>query len=305
MSEIRDPAVDESQHAEALIQRANQQLERVLAAATGEERLRHAMHYSVFNGGKRLRPLLVYASGRCLGLTPDQLDAPACAVELIHCYSLVHDDLPAMDDDALRRGRPTTHLAFDEALAILAGDALQALAFECLVQDVDADDAREAQMQLSMIRELARACGADGMAGGQAIDLAMEGTRPDRAQVERMFELKTGALIRASVMMPTARRPDLPAVERQALKTFAESVGLAFQIRDDLLDIEGQTGVIGKTAGADEAHDKASWPGLFGIPAAQDRIDELSAIAADALRSLSGDTTALLWLGRKLVNRDY
>jgi len=305
MSEGSEATADLNEGADALIERANDQLECVLSAATGEERLRQAMHYSVFNGGKRLRPLLVYASGQCLGLRPEELDAPACAVELIHCYSLVHDDLPAMDDDALRRGRPTTHLAFDEALAILAGDALQALAFECLVEPVDSDDPEEARMQLSMIRELARACGADGMAGGQAIDLAMEGTRPDQAQVERMFELKTGALIRAAVMMPTARRPDLPAAEHRALRSFAESVGLAFQIRDDLLDIEGQTGVIGKTAGADEAHDKASWPGLFGIEAAQARIDELSAIAAEALRNLSGDTSGLLWLGRKLVNRNY
>lgn len=298
-----DSAADQKQHAETLIQRANEQLERVLEAATGERRLRQAMHYSVFNGGKRLRPLLVYASGQCLGLAPKQVDAPACAVELIHCYSLVHDDLPAMDDDALRRGRPTTHLAFDEALAILAGDALQALAFDCLAKG--SGDATEAQMRLGMLQELAQACGADGMAGGQAIDLAMEGTRPDQAQVERMFELKTGALIRAAVMMPTARRPDLPDSERQALKLFSESVGLAFQIRDDLLDIEGQTGVIGKTAGADEAHDKASWPGLFGVDAAQARIDELSSVAAGALRNLSGDTAGLLWLGRKLVNRDY
>jgi geranylgeranyl pyrophosphate synthase len=303
MTRESDPAADQKHRAEALIHRANEQLERVLEAAKGEERLRQAMHYSVFNGGKRLRPLLVYASGQCLGLEPEQLDAPACAVELIHCYSLVHDDLPAMDDDALRRGRPTTHLAFDEALAILAGDALQALAFECLVQG--STDASDAQMRLGMILELAQACGADGMAGGQAIDLAMEGTRPDQAQVERMFELKTGALIRASVMMPTARRPDLPDSERRALARFAEAVGLAFQIRDDLLDIEGQTGVIGKTAGADQAHDKASWPGLFGIDAAKARIDELSSIAAAALRDLSGDTAGLLWLGRKLVNRNY
>jgi len=303
MTTASDPATDQKQRAEELIHRANQALERVLDAAQGEQRLRQAMHYSVFNGGKRLRPLLVYASGQCLGLEPEHLDAPACAVELIHCYSLVHDDLPAMDDDALRRGRPTTHLAFDEALAILAGDALQALAFECLVHG--SVGATEAQMRLGMIRELAQACGADGMAGGQAIDLAMEGTRPDQTQVERMFELKTGALIRAAVMMPTARRPDLPKSEYHALRLFAESVGLAFQIRDDLLDIEGQTGVIGKTAGADEAHDKASWPALFGVDAAEARIAELSSIAAGALRDLSGDTAGLLWLGRKLVNRNY
>ncbi len=298
-----DSATDMDQRAAALIQRANDQLALTLDAAKGDERLRKAMHYSVFNGGKRLRPLLVYASGQCLGLAPEQLDAPACAVELIHCYSLVHDDLPAMDDDDLRRGRPTTHLAFDEALAILAGDALQALAFECLAQDPAWT--HRPQVRLDMIQMLAHACGAEGMAGGQAIDLAMEGTRPDRAQVERMFELKTGALIRASVMMPAACCPEQSAADIQALSDFAESVGLAFQIRDDMLDIEGQAGVLGKATGADQAHDKASWPGLFGLDAAEERIDELSTVAARALGKLSGDTSALLWLGRKLVNRDY
>ncbi|OAB61864.1 hypothetical protein AY599_23695 [Leptolyngbya valderiana BDU 20041] len=303
MSSRSDAGRGFGRQAETLIERANEQLDLVLKEAGGEERLRQAMQYSVFNGGKRLRPLLVYASAQCLGLAPERVDSAACAVELIHCYSLVHDDLPAMDDDDLRRGRPTTHLAFDEALAILAGDALQALAFECLADH--SSEANSTATRLAMISELARACGAQGMAGGQAIDLAMEGTRPDRIGVERMFELKTGALIRSSVLLPTACCPDLPEAQYQALKDFAESVGLAFQIRDDLLDIEGQTGVIGKTAGADEAHDKASWPGLFGVDAARERIDELSTIAARALDALPGDTTGLLWLGRKLVNRDH
>ncbi|AKS40787.1 farnesyl diphosphate synthase [Wenzhouxiangella marina] len=302
-STIADPAPDFGVRAKTLVERANQALEALLVDAPGEQRLCQAMHYSVFNGGKRLRPLLVYATGQTLGLPLDALDAPACAVELIHCYSLVHDDLPAMDDDDLRRGRPTTHLAFDEALAILAGDALQALAFECLARDPA--QVAHPEISLAMIRELTSACGARGMAGGQALDLDMEGQSPEPASVERMFALKTGALIRASVMMAAAARPELPETEVQALRRFADSVGLAFQIRDDLLDIEGQTGVIGKTAGSDEAHDKASWPGRFGVEAARKRIDELSRVAASALSELSGDTSALLWLGRKMVNREY
>ena len=265
------------------------------------EPLPRAMHYAVFNGGKRLRPLLVYASARRLGLTGDALDAVACAVELIHCYSLVHDDLPAMDDDDLRRGRPTTHLAFGEANAILAGDALQALAFEMLATDpgLRSDPAAA----LDMVAMLTSACGGDGMARGQAQDLLMEGQRPDRTAIETMFACKTGALIRASVMMPCALRPDIDEPERQRLERFAESIGLAFQIRDDLLDIEGSTEQIGKTAGADQAHHKATWPGLFGIAAAHQRIAELRAEASDCLNQLPGDTRALAWLARRLVDR--
>lgn len=285
-----------------LIQRVEAALEAALANGSDHDRLRQAMHYAVFNGGKRLRPLLVYASGIALGISPDKLDAPACAVELIHCYSLVHDDLPAMDDDDLRRGRPTTHLAFDEALAILAGDALQALAFELLASDQAHADQPAAS--IAMIRELTRACGASGMAGGQALDLEMEGELPERAAVEHMFRLKTGALIQASVMMPAVAR-NLPADQIDALREFAEAIGLAFQIRDDLLDIEGQTGVIGKTAGADLAHEKASWPVLFGSEQARMRIDELSQIARDCLTRINGNTGPLTWLADRLVQREY
>jgi len=287
---------------EALVDRVNSALERLLASICGEDRLCQAMHYAVFNGGKRLRPLLVYASGQLLDIPPDQLDAPACAVELIHCYSLVHDDLPAMDDDDLRRGRPTTHLAFDEALAILAGDALQALAFEHLAASGGPE---QAAARLLMIRELTEACGANGMAGGQALDLDMEGTRPDRASVERMFELKTGALIRAAVMMPAAYRPELDREQIRQLRQFAETIGLAFQIRDDLLDIEGNTEQLGKTAGADLAHDKASWPVLFGSDAARERINELKQQADQALTRAGGDTALLAWLAQRLVQRDF
>lgn len=260
-------------------------------------RLAEAMHYAALGGGKRLRPLLVYASGDALGLSPEVLDSPALAVELIHCYSLVHDDLPAMDDDELRRGRPTVHLAFDEATAILAGDALQAMAFEMLSEVPDAEAAR------TMSRELARACGVVGMAGGQALDLQFEGHRPDRAAVEDMFMRKTGALIHVSVMMPTALRPDMSGEQRQLLSCFAEAIGLAFQIRDDLLEVEGDTESIGKSCQSDVSRQKASWPALFGVDAARRRIDQLAAQADTALSQVEGDTEGLKWLAGRLLER--
>ena len=288
---------------ERLVQRLEAELKRHLESRLefADQGLLDAMQYAALNGGKRLRPLLVYASGQALGLEESMLDAPACAVELIHCYSLVHDDLPAMDDDDLRRGRPTTHLAFDEATAILAGDALQALAFQILGEDTRSDSERIGR--LAMVADLAVACGAAGMAGGQAKDLAMEHQKPDQAAVETMFRLKTGALIRASVVMPAALVPDLPQTQIDALRDFGEHVGLAFQIRDDLLDIEGETEVIGKKAGADQALGKASWPSLFGIEAARARISDLDARARAALSKLEGDTSALQAMADYLLNR--
>ena len=288
---------------ERLVQRLEAELKRHLESRLefADQGLLDAMQYAALNGGKRLRPLLVYASGPALGLEESMLDAPACAVELIHCYSLVHDDLPAMDDDDLRRGRPTTHLAFDEATAILAGDALQALAFQILGEDTRSDSERIGR--LAMVADLAVACGAAGMAGGQAKDLAMEHQKPDQAAVETMFRLKTGALIRASVIMPAALVPGLPQTQIDALRDFGEHVGLAFQIRDDLLDIEGETEVIGKKAGADQALGKASWPALFGIEAARARISDLDARARAALSKLEGDTSALQAMADYLLNR--
>ncbi|NEZ04518.1 geranyl transferase [Wenzhouxiangella sp. XN201] len=277
-------------------------VERVLAErlqslpATGSK-LAEAMRYAALDGGKRLRPLLVYATGEALDLAPAALDAPSAAVELIHCYSLVHDDLPAMDNDALRRGRPTVHVAFDEATAILAGDALQALAFEMLSEG----DGAEAPHSMTAI--LARACGVIGMAGGQALDLKFEGERPDQAAVEDMFRRKTGALIRAAVMMPTALRPELAPARREALARFADAVGLAFQIRDDLLEIEGDTDSIGKSCDSDSSRQKASWPILFGVDAARARIDELAAEAAEALTQFGENTEGLSWLAERLLNR--
>lgn len=265
--------------------------------------LHEALHYAVFNGGKRLRPLLVYATGEALAIAPDSLDAPACAVELIHCYSLVHDDLPAMDDDDLRRGRPTLHLAFNEAIAILAGDALQALAFELLGSHAALNDQPAARA--SLIAELASACGVDGMAGGQALDLAYEGCRPELEQLESMYRQKTGALIRAAVMMPCLLDPELDDPARDQLSRFADCIGLAFQIRDDVLDVEGATELIGKPQGADEARNKATWPALFGLDAANRRIDELADEARACLTGLHRDTEALAWLATRMVDREF
>lgn len=284
--------------ADTLTRRAERSLsQRLEALPPSGARLADAMRYAALGGGKRLRPLLVHASGEALGLSPDALDAPAMAVELIHCYSLVHDDLPAMDDDELRRGRPTVHLAFNEATAILAGDALQAMAFEVL------SEVEPAQAARAMSKELARACGVVGMAGGQALDLHFEGARPDRAAVEDMFRRKTGALIHASVMMPTALRPDLVPDQRQALSRFADLIGLAFQIRDDLLEIECDTEAIGKSSDSDASRQKASWPLLFGVDAARERSDELAGQAAESLGRMDGDTEGLSWLADRLVNR--
>ena len=286
----------------AHLERLERELDRRSSqGADPEAPLCQAMRYALLNGGKRLRPQLVYASGEALGLQAEALDAPACAVELIHCYSLVHDDLPAMDDDDLRRGQPTTHLAFDEATAILAGDALQALAFQILAEEPALN--RPVPAAAGMIAELATACGAAGMAGGQAQDMALERQQPDRETLERMFRLKTGALIRSAVMMPTALVPTLPPAQSSRLREFAEQIGLAFQIRDDLLDIEGQTDVIGKQTGADQAHGKATWPGLFGLDAARERIEELDRQARQALDGFEGNTQALHWLADRLIHR--
>jgi farnesyl diphosphate synthase len=252
--------------------------------------LHRAMHYAVLGGGKRLRPLLVYAAADAFGTSGPQLDAAACAVELIHAYSLVHDDLPAMDDDALRRGRPTCHIVFGEAMAILAGDALQALAFEILADDrsggIDADTA------MRMLRVLGRACGAEGMAGGQALDLAATGHTLSLAQLEHMHACKTGALIRSSVQLG-ALIAGADDAALAALDRYAHAVGLAFQVRDDILDVEGEAAVIGKTAGKDAAADKPTFPSIIGLDASRARLRELTAMAIDALASL-GDRTALL-----------
>lgn len=262
-------------------------------------RLHEAMRYAVFNGGKRMRPLLVYAAGEVLGLDPDILDAPASAIELIHAFSLVHDDLPAMDDDALRRGKPTVHIAFDEATAILAADALQPLAFELLAQSARARP--HSERWLDAISVIAKACGSLGMTGGQALDLAAEGNPVTGDTVEAIHRMKTGCLI-VSCIESVCALADTP--HRAALVRFAEALGFAFQVRDDILDIEGDTAVIGKQQGADEARNKATWPGLYGVDAAKARCTDLFNEGLQALDSLEDDAEPLRWLAHVIIERD-
>lgn len=264
------------------------------------ERLHRAMRYAVFNGGKRIRPLLVYATGECLGVDEEQLDAPAAAIEMLHSFSLAHDDLPAMDDDELRRGKPTLHVEFDEATAILAADALQPLAFSILA-DLDAVTA---EVRTGLIRLLADACGSIGMTGGQSLDLAAEGKELPAAALENMYALKTGALIHASVMSAGLLSDAAPKELLRALDTFARIVGVAFQIRDDVLDVEGETEVIGKPAGSDVGLSKATYPSLFGITASHRRCEELSGGAFEALEVVGEAGEPLRWLARHIVMRE-
>jgi farnesyl diphosphate synthase len=262
--------------------RVESELDRLLPPDTAvPQRLHAAQRYSVLGAGKRIRPALVYATAETLGLPLGEVDAAACAVELIHAYSLVHDDLPAMDDDDLRRGRPTCHRAFDEATAILAGDSLQVLAFGILASHpgLPADP----QVRVRLIDVLADASGTAGMAGGQALDLAAEGRQLSLAEVEQVHALKTGALIRASVLMAALCSPHLDAAALRSLGDFGGLLGLAFQIQDDILDIEGDAALIGKPVGSDEARAMPTYPAVAGLPAAHVRVRELHASAGSIL----------------------
>jgi farnesyl diphosphate synthase len=264
------------------------------------ERLHAALRYSVLGNGKRLRPILVYATGEALGAATERLDAPAAAVELIHAYSLVHDDLPAMDDDDLRRGRPTCHRAFDEATAILAGDALQVLAFHILARDSAAD----AQVRAQLIELLAQASGTDGMAGGQALDLAAVGLALTIAELEDIHRRKTGALIRASVLMGAATAMERDARRLSQLESFGEHIGLAFQIQDDILDVEGDAATLGKATGADRARDKPTYPSVAGMAQAKRRCRELHAQAVAALADFGNGGEILRGLADFVIARD-
>ncbi len=268
-------------------------------ASTAPERLHEAMRYAVFNGGKRVRPLLTYATGECLGTDSRYLDAPAVAIELIHAFSLVHDDLPAMDDDALRRGKPTVHIQYDEATAILAADALQPLAFGVLakLEGVPAEANNE------LVRLVADACGSTGMTGGQSIDLAAEGERLAAAELEHMYSLKTGALIHASIVSACIVHDSLSPEKASALDAFGRAIGIAFQIKDDILDVEGETHVIGKPAGADQRLDKATYPKLFGLGESRRRCTELLDSALANLEAFGDDAAPLEWLARFIVER--
>jgi len=275
-------------------------LDEVLPPASRRpKRLHDAMRYAVFNGGKRIRPLLAYATGECLGLPERILDAPAAAIELIHAFSLVHDDLPAMDDDDLRRGKPTLHRQFDEATAILAADALQPLAFSVLadIRDVTATT------RTRLVKLVADACGSIGMTGGQSMDLAAEGCSLSAEEIEHMYSLKTGALIHASVVSVSLLDDKLTADRASAIEAFGRTIGVAFQIKDDLLDIEGDTAVIGKKAGADQRLGKATYPGVMGIDEAHRRCDSLLQNALEQLDDFGDDANSLRWLARYIVER--
>jgi farnesyl diphosphate synthase len=252
--------------------------------------LHEAMRYAVLGGGKRIRALLAYASGELASADPDAVDAAAAAVELIHAYSLIHDDLPCMDDDSLRRGKPACHVAFGEATALLAGDALQSLAFERLASGSMPDP--QAQ-----IARLARASGSRGMAGGQAMDLASVGVGLTLAELERMHRLKTGALIEAAVRLGAACGRIMSSQENDALDRYADAVGLAFQVVDDVLDVEGTSQSLGKTAGKDAAQGKPTYVSLLGITAANARIASLRAEASAALAGFGPSARRLLELG--------
>jgi geranylgeranyl pyrophosphate synthase len=266
-------------------------------------RLHGAMRYSVLGGGKRIRPALVFATARALGLSEDEVEAAACAIELVHVYSLVHDDLPAMDDDDMRRGRPTCHIAYDEATALLVGDALQPLAFQLLARDPKLPDSP--LVRLRLIDLLAQAIGTYGMAGGQAIDLAVQGTKLDIGQVEDMHARKTGAVIRASVLMAAECVPSLDPNLYTALTRFANAVGLAFQIQDDLLDVTGDASTLGKATGADSERAKPTHPAIIGIPASQQRMRLLHNQALHALVPFGERADSLRSLANWLLSRQY
>jgi farnesyl diphosphate synthase len=275
-------------------------LERALPTVSQSPgRLHEAMRYAVLSGGKRIRPLLVYATGECLSVSSEKLDAPAVAIELIHAFSLVHDDLPAMDDDDLRRGQPTLHREFDEATAILAADALQPLAFQVIANSKALTD-NEVRNVVAIISD---ACGSIGMTGGQSIDLASEGKDLSIEEITEMHSLKTGALIRACIMSAASLANDLATGDVAALERVSRDIGLAFQIRDDILDVQGETAVIGKRTGADQKLSKATWPALFGLDSARIRCDELLQSAMQQLEPFGATADPLRRLASLIVER--
>ncbi|WP_047394476.1 polyprenyl synthetase family protein [Chitinibacter sp. ZOR0017] len=266
------------------------------------ERLHDAMRYSVLDGGKRVRPLLTFAAGHLVNAPAERLQAAAAAVEMIHAYSLVHDDMPAMDNDVLRRGKPTVHVAFGEATALLAGDALQAAAFDVLSERQLADSPAD---QLKMVHLLARAAGSLGMCGGQGIDLYSVGQALTLPELERMHILKTGALIRAAVLLGSYCGQPLSEAERHGLDHFAKCIGLAFQVVDDILDCEADSATLGKTAGKDAANNKPTYVALLGMKGAKDKAAELKQAAFDALLPFGERAQYLHALAGYIVDRKY
>lgn len=285
--------------------RANRALDQRLPAADlHPDDLHQAMRYAVLGGGKRIRPVLVYSAGIAVGAAVEFLDGPASAVECIHAYSLIHDDLPAMDNDDLRHGQPSCHKVFGEALAILAGDALQALAFQVLSQDptMVADPA----IRIRMLGLLAQAAGSRGLVGGQAIDLAAVGRdNLSLAELENMHIHKTGALIRASVLLGALSQPQIESAMLERLDHYAKCIGLAFQIRDDILDVIGDTATLGKTQGSDQMLNKPTYPALLGLDGAREHARTLHQEALDSLEALGIEADPLRWLATYIVERAY
>jgi farnesyl diphosphate synthase len=265
--------------------------------------LKQAMRYAMLNGGKRMRPFLIYATGDILGASETDLDYAALAVECMHAYSLIHDDLPAMDDDNLRRGQPTCHIAFDEATAILAGDALQTMAFEILASaELSHNDNK---VQLELIRILSTASGYRGMCGGQAMDLAATNNIINQQQLQHLHKLKTGALIQASVSMAAQLSGKLEPQTLVLLDKYSASLGLAFQVQDDILDVEGDSSVIGKPQGSDQAQNKSTYPSLLGLQGAKDYLQRLHQQALHALDALPYNTQLLKEFTQFIVQRNY
>jgi len=287
--------------------RVDSALDRLLpqpdAAPGCKTRLQEAMRYAITNGGKRVRPILTYATGNALGIPLDRLDVQACSVEMMHAYSLVHDDLPAMDNDDLRRGQPTLHRKYDEATAILAGDALQALAFSVL--SINQDDQLDAGRRLQMVAILGEASGASGMAAGQAIDLESVGKTLTLPQLEDMHRHKTGALIRASARMAVLASNNTDAELANKIDNYAGTIGLSFQIVDDILDITGDTETLGKTQGADVALNKPTYPALLGLDGARDYARKMHEAALDSLAGLGTEFDELRQLSEYIVKRTY
>ena len=267
------------------------------------KRLHSAMRYCVFNGGKRLRPILVYATGHALGVDENILDIPACAVECIHAYSLIHDDLPAMDNDDLRRGKPTCHRQYDEATAILAGDALQAHAFHVMTHGLQGKV--DTQSLLSMLDLIAVSSGSRGMAGGQAMDLAAVGIAISEAELENMHIHKTGALIRASVKLGAMCASSINNGELQKLDHYGKCIGLAFQIMDDVLDEIAETHTLGKTKGADRARNKPTYPSVVGLEASRELATELCEDAIQCVAEFGDSAAALRDIARYVIDRTY
>ena len=288
------------------LRRFQQRVERALDArlpsvAETPSRLHEAMRYVTLGGGKRVRACLVYATGQAVGAQDQALDAPACAVEMIHAYSLVHDDLPCMDDDDLRRGKPTCHKAYDEATALLAGDALQSLAFEVLANDPSLSIRPD--HRLKMLAQLAQAAGSHGMAGGQAIDLASGGKTLALAQLEDMHLRKTGALICAAVLLGAHARENIEAGKLAALENYSRAIGLAFQVTDDILDVEGKAETLGKNPGMDRVRGKSTYPQVLGLTEAKAHARELLALALESLAPLGDNGGVLAELAGFIIER--